>query len=143
MTISTFPGSDRPADGSDQCKKPGSSHWSHDLMSVPTGATSKIALPPHPFDSECYAHVDGQTYGPYSGHQIREMVEQGQIVGSDFVCRAGGSGWVQAKNDPILGTLSILNTLVRNLDNTKHNTKPRMRSVIGTSRGRIKAAVIL
>ena len=107
------------------------------------GATSKTALPPHPFDSECYAHVDGQTYGPYSGHQIREMVEQGQIVGSDFVCRAGGSGWVQAKNDPILGTLSILSTLLRNLDNTKHNTKPRMRSVIGTSSGRIKAAVIL
>jgi GYF domain 2/Protein of unknown function (DUF2939) len=112
-------------------------------MSVPMGATSKTAVPPHPFDSECYAHVDGRTYGPYSGHQIRQMVEQGQIVESDFVCRAGGSGWVQAKNDPILSTVSILSTLFRNLDNTKHNTKPRMRSVIGTSRGRIKAAVIL
>ena len=135
MTISTFAGSDRPADGSDQCKKPASSHWSHALMSVPMGATSKTALPPHPFDSECYAYVDGRTYGPYSGHQIREMVEQGQIVGSDFVCRAGGSGWVQAKNDP------ILSTFFRNLHNTKHNTKPSMRSIIGTSRGRIKAAV--
>jgi hypothetical protein len=102
-------------------------------MSVPMRATPKAAVPPHPFDSEWYAHLDGQTHGLYSGHQIRRMVEQRQIVESDFVCPDGGSAWVQAKNDPILGTL------FQNWD----NTKPGARSVIGTSKGRIKAALMV
>jgi hypothetical protein len=59
------------------------------------------------------------------------MVEQGQIVESDFVCRAGGSGWVQAKADPALSALF------------QNRGKPPARSVVGTSRGRVKAAVIV
>jgi GYF domain 2 len=50
-------------------------------------------------------HVAGQTYGPYSGHEIRRMVQHRQIVETDFLCREGASAWVQAKNDPIIGAV--------------------------------------
>jgi TM2 domain-containing membrane protein YozV len=62
-------------------------------------------LPPHPLDKEWFAYVDGKSYGPYSGHDIRRMVEKGQIHESDHLCPNNGTAWVVAKNDPILGTL--------------------------------------
>lgn len=63
------------------------------------------AVPPHPFDAQWYAHVAGQTYGPFSGHEIRRMVQQRQILEMDFLCLEGESAWVQAKNDPIIGAV--------------------------------------
>ncbi len=62
-------------------------------------------MPPHPFDKHWYAHVDGKTYGPYTGHEISRMVGQGQILESDFVFSDDQSAWVRAKDDPILSTL--------------------------------------
>ncbi len=62
-------------------------------------------MPPHPFDKHWYAHVDGKTYGPYTGHEISRMVEQGKILESDFVFSDDQSAWVRAKDDPILSTL--------------------------------------
>jgi hypothetical protein len=49
--------------------------------------------------------VDGKTFGPYSGHEIRRMVEQRQILESDLLWPDGGSEWVEAKNEPTLGVL--------------------------------------
>lgn len=63
------------------------------------------ALPPHPLDKRWYAHVQGQNYGPYSGHDIQRMAEKGQITDSDFLCPEGGNAWVQAKNEPLLGAM--------------------------------------
>jgi hypothetical protein len=63
------------------------------------------AVPPHPFDAQWYVHVDSQTCGPYSGHEIRRMAQQRRIVEMDLVCREGESAWVQAKNDPIIGAV--------------------------------------
>ena len=65
------------------------------------------AAPPHPYDKRWHVHADGKTYGPYTGHQIRQMVKQNQVVGSDFVYAEGesGSAWQQIAKDPILGTL--------------------------------------
>ena len=88
-------------------------------------------MPPHPFDAQWYiAHVDGKTNGPYSGHEIRRMVEQRQIVGSNFVWPDGGSKWVKAENEPTLGVL---------FQRPEH-AEPR--HVTGTS-GRRKAVVIV
>ena len=68
---------------------------------------SGTAIPPHPFDTRWYVHVDGTTYGPYTGHQIREMVEQHRVTRSDFAYAedARDSPWLQIANDPILGAL--------------------------------------
>ncbi len=63
------------------------------------------ALPPHPLDKRWFAHVDGQTYGPYSGHDVKRMAQSGQILESDFLCPEGGTSWVMAKNDPLLGPI--------------------------------------
>jgi TM2 domain-containing membrane protein YozV len=66
---------------------------------------SSAALPPHPLDKRWFAHVDGKNYGPYSGHDIRRMVEKGQINETDFLCPEGGNAWTPAKSDPLLGSL--------------------------------------
>jgi hypothetical protein len=63
------------------------------------------AVPPHPLDKRWFAHVDGETFGPFSGHEIKQMIEKEQVVDSDFLCPEGGSAWVQAKNEPLLGAL--------------------------------------
>lgn len=73
--------------------------------SVPMRAASNPALPPHPLDKRWYAHVDGQTYGPYTGHEIRKMIAEGQIHETDFLCPEGGSAWTAAKADPLIGSL--------------------------------------
>jgi TM2 domain-containing membrane protein YozV len=62
-------------------------------------------LPPHPLDKRWFAHIDGQSYGPYTGHEIKGMIEKGQILDSDFLCPEGGTAWTQAKKDPLLGAL--------------------------------------
>jgi TM2 domain-containing membrane protein YozV len=66
-------------------------------------AASPSAVPPHPLDKNWYVNVDGTSYGPYSGHEIRRMAEKGQVMPTDFLCAEGATSWVQAKNDPVLG----------------------------------------
>jgi len=63
------------------------------------------SLPPHPLDKQWFAHVDGQNYGPYSGHEIRRMIGTGQIKETDFLCAEGAQAWSQAKADPLIGPL--------------------------------------
>jgi TM2 domain-containing membrane protein YozV len=72
---------------------------------VPMRTASNTSLPPHPLDKRWFAHVDGQNYGPYTGHEIKRMVEKDQIVESDFLCAEGATAWTQAKNEPLLGAL--------------------------------------
>ena len=73
--------------------------------SVPMRAAGGAALPPHPLDKRWFAHVDGKSYGPYTGHDIKHMIGAGQISDSDFLCPEGGNEWTQAKNEPLLGAL--------------------------------------
>ena len=61
--------------------------------------------PPHPFDKRWFVHLSGKTYGPYSGHQIRQLVEKQRAAGSDLVYAEGGSAWTQLEDDPILRSL--------------------------------------
>jgi hypothetical protein len=68
-------------------------------------AMSGSARPPHPYDQRWYLHLNSKTHGPYAGHQLRQMVEQHQIVASDFVYAEGGTAWRQIADDPILGVL--------------------------------------
>jgi hypothetical protein len=68
---------------------------------------SDASAPPHPFDKGWHVHINGKTYGPCSGHQIRQLVEQNRIAGSDLVYVQGesGSAWHQIAHDPVLGAL--------------------------------------
>ena len=72
---------------------------------VPLRAAGVAGLPPHPLDKRWFAHVDGKSYGPYSGHEIKRMIGTSQIKETDFLCAEGGTAWTQAKNEPLLGAL--------------------------------------
>lgn len=90
---------------------------------------SGAAAPPHPYDKRWHVHAAGKTYGPYTGHQIRQMIEQSQVVGSDFVYAEGesGSAWQQIANDPILGALFKSSEAFRSPLATRVKTSPRLR----------------
>jgi len=64
-------------------------------------------VPPQPFDQRWYIHADQQTYGPFTGNEIRQMTTKGQIVESDLVYAEDGNEWVQVKDDPTLRLLFI------------------------------------
>lgn len=66
-------------------------------------------MPSHPFDKRWYVHLDAKIQGPYSGHDIQQMIELGEITFTDLVYSEGGSAWVQVGHDPILGTLFARN----------------------------------
>lgn len=81
-------------------------------MASPIAKTSRIEggsqsgyRPAHPFDDYWYVNVSDKTYGPYSGHELRQMISQKRIEAVDFVYPVKGSRWVQVKDDPILAIL--------------------------------------
>jgi TM2 domain-containing membrane protein YozV len=61
--------------------------------------------PPHPLDAEWHLHVDGQTYGPYSGHDLAGFAKEGRLNGASQVHLVGGDKWVRAGEDPRLAAL--------------------------------------
>ena len=60
-----------------------------------------------PFVSQWHLYIEGQSYGPYTGHEIREMVEDGRVSEADLSLRAGASDWMQTKDDPTLRLLFV------------------------------------
>jgi TM2 domain-containing membrane protein YozV len=70
----------------------------------PDGAVS-TAPPPHPFDGGWFVNVGGETYGPYSGHDIRSYVEEGRINAYSTIAPAGSEEWRRICDDPVLGVL--------------------------------------
>lgn len=81
-----------------------------DLPSPPTPASNSSLtlpgnLPPHPMDREWYMHVQGQTYGPYTGHRLNEFLKEGRINGSTQVLAVGTENWRQASEDPNLASM--------------------------------------
>ncbi|WP_439395191.1 GYF domain-containing protein [Bradyrhizobium sp. PMVTL-01] len=59
--------------------------------------------PPHPLDQRWFAHVDNKNHGPYTGHELKDMIEQRQIIATDFLCPVGSKEWKMAKYDPVIG----------------------------------------
>lgn len=63
------------------------------------------ARPPHPLDGEWYIHLNSETYGPYSGHQIKDFIADGRVTPDTDVLRKGASEWSDAIADRALATL--------------------------------------
>jgi TM2 domain-containing membrane protein YozV len=61
--------------------------------------------PPHPLDGEWHVHINGQTYGPYSGRQIDEFVKEGRVDGATQVLPVGSQNWTAAAQDRYLSSL--------------------------------------
>jgi len=73
------------------------------IPSVPMNVSSSIHTPPpHPLDGEWYTHSDGQTFGPFTGHQLRDFVRDGRLNADSEVARVGAEAWTKAAEDKIL-----------------------------------------
>lgn len=60
------------------------------------------APPPHPLDgSNWNISVDGKTYGPYSGRQIKSYIKEGRVLRSTALQKEGGTNWQPAVNYPL------------------------------------------
>ncbi|KMO12172.1 GYF domain-containing protein [Methylobacterium platani] len=68
-------------------------------------ATADTRPPPHPLDGQWYLHAEGQTYGPYSGHQIKDYARDGRVMASSTVMAVGSERWVAAADEPRLAAI--------------------------------------
>jgi TM2 domain-containing membrane protein YozV len=71
------------------------------VVSAPLGPDA----PPHPLDGEWHIHINGQTYGPYSGHRLSEFVKEGRMDGGTQVLPSGSENWSLAGQDRRLAAL--------------------------------------
>lgn len=71
----------------------------------PVRRADSSGLPPHPLENEWHIHVNGQTYGPYSGHQLGEFIKEGRVDGGTQVLAAGSENWTLLGQDRHLSSL--------------------------------------
>ena len=67
--------------------------------------TSTAPPPPHPFDAEWHVNLNGQNYGPYTGHKLKEYAQEGRVTADTQVVRVGEAGWHRIADDPVLKML--------------------------------------
>jgi TM2 domain-containing membrane protein YozV len=65
----------------------------------------KPARPPHPLDGEWYLHVNGEVYGPYSGHELSEFAKEGRVNGASEIQSVGQDKWVRIAEEPRLAAI--------------------------------------
>lgn len=70
-----------------------------------SAGTANAILSPDPLDQRWFVHIDNKTYGPYSGHEIKQFVADDRITAADLLCPEGGSAWVEAAHEPTLASL--------------------------------------
>src|SRR5262249_52005979 len=65
----------------------------------PPVMSSASGPPPHPLDGQWHIHASGQTYGPYTGHQLGEFIKEGRVDGGTQVLAAGSENWTLLGQD--------------------------------------------
>jgi TM2 domain-containing membrane protein YozV len=56
-------------------------------------------------DGQWHIHINGQTYGPYTGYQLGEFVKEGRVDGGTQVLAAGSENWTLLGQDRHLAAL--------------------------------------
>jgi TM2 domain-containing membrane protein YozV len=56
-------------------------------------------------DGEWHIHINNQTYGPYTGHQLSDFVKEGRVDGATQVLPVGSENWTLASQDRYLSAL--------------------------------------
>ncbi|MCL3882275.1 DUF4339 domain-containing protein [Marivita sp. GX14005] len=65
-----------------------------------TLVTSESAKIPHPLDTRWHVQINGQVYGPFSGHDLKEQAAEGRFEFDSLVQRVGGPDkWLQASEE--------------------------------------------
>ena len=59
-------------------------------------------VPPHPLDSEWLIESGKQTFGPFSGHKLRDFAREGRMDAQTSVRRTDELSWRTAGSDPLL-----------------------------------------
>ncbi|WP_371348790.1 GYF domain-containing protein [Ancylobacter sp. IITR112] len=72
---------------------------------APGRASAVPKPPPHPLDGEWYVHLDGEVFGPFTGHQLRDFAQEGRIDAETQAVRLGAETWTRAADDPALVSL--------------------------------------
>ncbi|WP_324755126.1 GYF domain-containing protein [Roseovarius sp. Pro17] len=70
---------------------------------APNRMAAPVSRPPHPMDATWLMRVDGQEYGPYTGHDLKEFADEGRLEMGTEVMRDGGFAWMPARKDVTLG----------------------------------------
>ena len=60
------------------------------------------SAPPHPLDKMWFLKSKEKTYGPFSGHRMKEYLEQGRINGTTSIVQQGETEWVDLETVPEL-----------------------------------------
>lgn len=76
-----------------------------DNGNLPLVKAEGVRVPPHPLDGEWYVHISGETYGPYTGRKVKELVAEGRMQASTDVARLGSDVWTAASEDRALSSL--------------------------------------
>lgn len=66
-----------------------------------------IAKPPHPLDRQWYMNVDDQTFGPYSGHELKAFADEGRLERDSQVNKVGTPTWIAAGEDAALSRFFV------------------------------------
>jgi len=72
---------------------------------APPGLSGRPNDPPHPLDAEWFIHLEGETYGPYSGHRLADFLKEGRIDGATQVLSVGSENWQHASEERRLAPL--------------------------------------
>ena len=51
--------------------------------------------PPHPLDGQWFMQADGKSYGPFTGHQLRDFARDGRLTRDTDVNRVGSDTWTR------------------------------------------------
>ena len=76
-----------------------------DLRRAVIDGAANSSSPSNPLDKRWFVHIDEKTYGPYDRNDIKRLAADNRIVSSDWLCPEGGSAWIEAENEPTLGSL--------------------------------------
>lgn len=69
------------------------------------GGAAVPAPPPHPLDGQWYMSAAGTSYGPFTGHQMRDFAMDGRLLPDTDVIRVGAQTWIKAVADSALAAL--------------------------------------
>lgn len=63
------------------------------------------APPPHPLDVTYFTHFEGETYGPFTGHDIKRFAEEGRVTATTQILRLGAGSWRLAGEEALLASI--------------------------------------
>lgn len=73
-------------------------------------SVSRSEAMPHPLDGQWHVSVDDSVYGPFSGHDLKEMVAEGRLEYDSLVQKVGsGDQWIKAAEDRSLAKFFVPN----------------------------------